>query len=39
MGIDAGSSFVDNAMRDVSAVSHDLEQEQELLPADSPRTD
>ena len=39
MGIDAGSSFVDNAMRDVSAVSHDLEQEQELLPADSPPTD
>lgn len=39
MGIDAGSSFVNSAMRDVSAASHDLEQEQELLPADSPRTD
>ena len=39
MGIDAGSSFVDSAMRDVSATSYDIEQEQELLLADSPRPD
>ena len=39
MGIDAGSSFVDNAMRDVSAAPQGLEQAQELLPADSPRPD
>ena len=39
MGIDAGSSFVDNAMRDVSAAPQDLEQAQELLPANSPRPD
>ena len=38
MGIDAGSSFVDNAMRDVSAAPQDLERAQELLPAE-PRPD
>ena len=38
MGIDAGSSFVDNAMRDVSAGPQDLERAQELLPAE-PRPD
>ena len=38
MGIDAGSSFVDNAMRDVSAAPQGLEQAQELLPAE-PRPD
>lgn len=34
MGIDAGSSFVDNAMRDVNAAPQNLEQGQELVPAD-----
>ncbi len=38
MGIDAGSSFVDNAMRDVSPAPQDLERAQELLPAE-PRPD
>ena len=35
MGIDAGSSFVESAMRDVSASQPESEESQELVPADS----
>ena len=35
MGIDAGSSFVESAMRDVSVSQPESEESQELVPADS----
>ena len=35
MGIDAGSSFVESAMRDVSESQTESEESQELVPADS----
>ena len=35
MGIDAGSSFVESAMRDVSESQPESEESQELVPADS----
>lgn len=35
MGIDAGSSFVESAMRDVSVSHPESEKSQELVPADS----
>ena len=34
MGIDAGSSFVDDSMRDGNAAPQNLEQGQEVVPAD-----
>ena len=38
MGIDAGSSFVDNAMRDVLINPPESESNQELVPADNPES-
>ena len=38
MGIDAGSSFVDSAMRDVSINPPESESNQELVPADNPES-
>ena len=39
MGIDAGSTFVENAMRDVSTEPQDQELGQELVPADQSSVD
>mgnify|MGYP001224679846 FL=1 len=39
MGIDAGSTFVENAMRDVSTEPQDRELGQELVPADQSSVD
>ena len=36
MGIDAGSSFVENAMRDVSINPPESESNKELVPSDNP---
>ena len=38
MGIDAGSSFVENAMRDVSINPPESESNKELVPSDNPQS-
>ena len=38
MGIDAGSSFVESAMRDVLINPPESESNQELVPSDSPES-